>query len=145
MLIDIIKDQQVQARRDRDADLAQLLTTFYSEAAMIGKNDGGRDTTDNEVIALAKKFINNAKEVMDNLDATDVRYTNADYEIGTLSNYLPTQLSEQEIRSAVEVIIDAKDLSTMKDMGVIMKELKSTFDGQYDGKVASQIIKELLK
>jgi len=145
MLIDTIKDQQLQARKDRDAPLAQLLTTFYSEAAMIGKNDGDRATTDKEVQAVAKKFIKNANEVYMNLPDTDNRALEAIFEIEILNAYLPQQMTDEELQTAIEAIIQAKDLSTMKDMGTVMKELKTGFDGQYDGKTASQFIKELLK
>ena len=145
MLIEQIKENQIQARKNRDAELTQLLTTLYSEAAIVGKNAGGRDTTDEEVLSVVQKFIKNAREVRNNLQPADVRYQDAGYEINILSQYLPVQLSEQELHVAIEAIIQAKDLSTMKDMGIVMKELKGAFDGQYDGKTASQFIKELLK
>ena len=145
MLIDKLKADQLRARKAHDADLARLLTTFYSEAAMIGKNDGGRNTDDKEVHALAKKFIKNAKEVLDNLPDTDDRAMEAVYEIDILKGFLPPQLSEQELRVAIVDIVKSKNLSSIKDMGTIMKGLKSAFDGQYDGKLANQLIKELLK
>ena len=144
MLIDTIKTQQLQARKSRDTALAQLLTTFYSEAAMIGKNDGDRTTTDKEVHAVAKKFIKNAKEVYNNLPDTDNRALEAVYEIDILGGYLPPQLSPPDLLAAIAKIVDDKNASTMKDMGVVMKELKAAFDGQYDGKEASAIIKGLL-
>lgn len=145
MLIEQIKADQLQARKARNAQLAQLLTTFYSEAAMIGKNDGGRITTDEEVHAVAKKFIKNANEVMANLSEDDDRYAMAVFEVVNLTTYLPPQLSEEGLRDAIQAIIQAHDLSSMKDMGMVMKELKFAFNGRYDGKTANQIIKELLK
>jgi len=145
MLIDKIKADQLQARKDRDAGLATLLTTFYSEAVMIGKNDGSRNTTDDEVAALAKKFIKNAEEVMDNLGDMDLRYESAGFEIGVLSKYIPIQLSEQELRVAIEAIIQDNGLSSPKDKGVVFKELKTGFNGLYDGRAAGQLINELLK
>lgn len=145
MLIEQIKADQLQARKDRNTNLAQLLTTFYSEAAMIGKNDGDRVTTDKEVHTVAKKFIKNANEVMANLPDSDDRYAMAVFEVVNLTEYLPPQLSEEGLHKAIADIIQSKNLSTMKDMGVIMKELKAGFEGQYDGKTASQFIKELLK
>lgn len=145
MLIDKIKIDRLAARRAGDTALAQLLTTFYSEAAMVGKNDGNRDSTDREVQAVAKKFIKNSTEVLDNVASHDVRALAAIYEIDTLKTFLPPQLSDEEVAVAVGAIIQARGLSTMKDLGIVMKELKSAFDGQYDGKVAKEAAQELLK
>ncbi len=144
MLINTVKENQTIARKSGDKKLAQLLTTFYSEAAMIGKNAGERLTTDKEVQAVAKKFIKNANEVMVNLPDSDARYAEAVFEIVCLTEYLPQQKTEEELTTIIDEIIQSKGLSTMKDMGIVMKELKSAFDGQYDGKTASQLIKELL-
>ena len=144
MLIDTIKADQLQARKDRYKDTAALLTTFYSEAAMIGKNDGGRTTTDEEVIALAKKFIKNAEERRDNLDKSDARYVNDGFEINVLSQYLPTQMTDDELKEFIGEVIGTQGLQSPKDMGVIMKELKTTKAGLYDGGKASQLAKALL-
>ena len=144
MLIDTIKADQLQARKDRYKDTIALLTTFYSEAAMIGKNDGGRVTTDAEVIALVKKFIKNAEERRDNLDESDARYVNDGFEINVLSQYLPTQMSDDELKDFIGEVIGTHGLQSPKDMGVIMKELKATKAGLYDGGKASQLAKALL-
>jgi len=144
MLIDTIKADQLQARKNRDTALAQLLTTFYSEAAMIGKNDGDRVTTDEEVHGVAKKFIKNAKEVYNNLVDTDTRALEATYEIGILSGFLPQQMTDDELIHYIADIIGAYKLNSPRDMGVIMKELKSNKTGLYDGAKASQLAKAQL-
>lgn len=142
MLIEQIKADQLQARKDRNTNLAQLLTTFYSEAAMIGKNDGDRVTTDKEVHAVAKKFIKNANEVMANLADSDDRTAMAVFEVVNLTEYLPPQLTDEDLRGIVATLVQGK---TIRDMGSVMKELKENYDGRYDGKLASQLTKELLK
>ena len=145
MLIDTIKADQLKARKNRHTVTIALLTTFYSDAAMIGKNDGARATTDDEVIALAKKFIKNATEVKDNLDESDMRYINAGFEINVLSQYLPTQMSDDELKAIVYNIIMNMKSPTMKDMGIVMKTIKENHSGTYDGKIASKLVKEALK
>lgn len=145
MLIDEIKADQLQARKDRNTQLTTLLTTFYSEAAMIGKNDGGRATTDAEVHAVAKKFIKNANEVMAILSDDDDRTAMAVFEVVNLTTYLPSQLNDLELKAVVCNIIMNMSSPSPKDMGTVFKELKAGFDGQYDGKLAGQLIKELLK
>jgi uncharacterized protein YqeY len=56
----------------------------------------------------------------------------------------PKQLSEDELRAEIQKVMKELSLSGPKAMGVIMKELKTRFEGQYDGGMASKISKELL-
>jgi uncharacterized protein YqeY len=144
MLIETIKNDQLSARKMRDTQKAVLLTTLYSEAAIIGKNDGNRDSTDEEVQKVVKKFINNARDVMNNLDDSDNRYDAAKYEVEVLEQYLPQQISDEELREAIVDLIETNNVQSMKDMGFIMTELKAYYPGQFDGSTASKIVRELL-
>lgn len=132
----------MQARKDRNATKATFLTTLYSEAAMVGKNDGSRETTDTEVVAVVKKFVKNTQEVMNNLTEDDDRYKAARAELVLMNDYLPQQLTEDQLRGIIVTLAQGK---TMKDMGSVFKELKENYDGEYDGSMASKIIKEVLK
>lgn len=144
MLLETINQDRREARKQGYPATATLLTTLYSEAQMVGKNDGNRDTTDAEVVATIKKFVKNIDETLKNLPETDPRYEAAKMEREVLSFYLPKQMTEEDLRTAIGEIITSKNLSTPKDMGIVMKELKAEFDGQFDGKAASQLARELL-
>lgn len=65
-------------------------------------------------------------------------------EIEVIERYLPKQLSEDEIREAVTAIIEELGLSTKKELGRVMKEVKARYPGQVDGKLASSIAGQLL-
>ena len=68
----------------------------------------------------------------------------SEYELSVINEYLPTQMSEDVLRDTIKLFIEDYSLSTMKDMGKIMSYMKNNFDGEYDGKLASTITKELL-
>jgi hypothetical protein len=65
-------------------------------------------------------------------------------EIEVIERYLPKQLSEGETRGAIAGIIEELGLSSKKDLGKVMKELKVRYPGQTDGKQASSIAGQLL-
>jgi uncharacterized protein YqeY len=65
-------------------------------------------------------------------------------EIDVIQRYLPKALSEDEARAAIAAIIEEQGLSTKKDLGKVMKEVRSRFPAQIDGKLASSIAGELL-
>ena len=66
-------------------------------------------------------------------------------EIKIIEEFLPNQLSEKEVREEILKIIEAKDKLSIKDMGKIMGELKTNFNGRMDFGKASEIVKALLK
>ena len=65
-------------------------------------------------------------------------------EIEVIERYLPTQLDESEAREAIGVIVQELGLSSPRELGQVMKEVKARYPGQIDGKVASSIARELL-
>jgi hypothetical protein len=65
-------------------------------------------------------------------------------EIEVIERYLPKQLSEGEIREAIAGIIEELGLSSKRELGQVMKELKARYRGQVDGKQASSIAGQLL-
>lgn len=144
MLVDKIKQDQLSARKRRDSLSTKLLTTLYSDVMMVGKNDGGRETTNIEVVSILKKYIKSAEEVMSNLSPSDERFAYAAFEIEALNSYLPNQLSKIELTAVIAQIIDAREFSSMKDMGKVMQALKATYDGTYDGATAVDIVRQQL-
>lgn len=65
-------------------------------------------------------------------------------EIEVIQRYLPKPLTEDEARGAIASIIEEVGASSKKDLGKVMKEVRSRFPGQIDGKLASTIANELL-
>ena len=65
-------------------------------------------------------------------------------EIEVIERYLPKQLSEDEAREAIAGIIGELGLSSKRELGTVMKELKARYPGQVDGKLASSIAGKLL-
>ena len=66
-------------------------------------------------------------------------------EIKIIQEFLPNQLTDEEIKVEVSKIIDAGDQLSIKDIGKIMGELKNKFSGTMDFGKASEIVKALLK
>lgn len=139
-LLEQIKSDQLQARILADKPKASILTTLIGESEMVGKNDGNRDTTDQEVIATIKKFIKNIDETIAVAGPTETLVAEKD----ALQLYLPRQLTEPELRVTIGNIIVTQGLSGSKAMGQLMGELKKNHAGSYDGGLASKLAKELL-
>ena len=139
-----IKQDQLQARKNKNAAEATLLTTLIGEAAMIGKNDGNRETTDVEVVTVIKKFIKNNTELMNVANVPEMGYDYAKKENDFLAQYLPSQMTEEELQTTIQTYISTLEEVSPKLMGSVMKWLKDNYAGQYDGGLASKVVKGLL-
>lgn len=135
-LMEQIKSNQIQARKNRETDKAALLTTLIGEASMIGKN-ANRDTTDEEALAVIRKFIKNANEfIAVSKDGTTIAKLQS--EVAILGGYLPSQMSADEIETAL------KSNSVPLNKGLMMKFLKDNFAGKYDGQTAAKVVDSVI-
>jgi len=128
-LIEKISKDFMSAYKDKDMEKKNFLGVIKTEVTKETKTP-----EDNYVVGKLKSMVKNAQS------------TNSltEYELNTINDYLPTQMTEEVLREKISDFITKEKLSTMKDMGKIMGYLKSNFEGEYDGKLASTIIKELL-
>jgi len=133
-IVNQIREKSIQARKAKDNEAASLLVTLLSEVSMVGKNSN-RETTDAEAVAVVRKFINNNRETLGVALKLDQARANALVrENQILEQFMPRQLGEYELKAI------AVGRSNMPDF---MKYLKEHFNGQYDGKLAAQVAKEI--
>ena len=102
------------------------------------------ELTDGDIQKIIQKLVKQRKDSAEQYIAAG-RQELADNELAEMSvmeDYLPKQLSEQDIRN---IITNLKaNSNTSCNMGIIMKYFKENYSGQYDGKTVSIIAKELL-
>ena len=131
MLFEQIKKDQLTARKNKESEKALWLSTLIGELQR-----GEKDFSDAKVLGLIKKNLDNLREnLKHNPDSESVKN-----EIAFLEAYLPQQMSEAEIQTAVQKLI-AEGANNMK---MVMTGLQTQYTGLYDGKVASRIVKEAL-
>ena len=141
MLINEIEKMRLNARKNKSEDL-EALTYLFSEAKKIGKDDGNREPSDQEIINLCKKLKQSFLETIEQLKSTNNldRVTKIEQEIKTYEYFIPKQLDTLELKNHIQLFI--KNNPNQKQIGLIMKYLKENFGSNFDAKIASQIIKE---
>ncbi len=65
-------------------------------------------------------------------------------EIEVLKNYLPEELSEEEIKKIVLVAIEKTGATSIKEIGLVMKEVVPQTKGRADGNIVGEIVRSLL-
>lgn len=136
-----LQNDMKQALRDKDklklSTVRGLLSAFQYE-----EMQKGEDLKEEQAIAILKNEIKKRKETLEYLEkdnrADEIKVTHE--EIKIIELYLPSQMSEEEIRNTLTKF---KTENPEGNMGLAMKYLKDNFNGQYDGKIASNLAKEL--
>lgn len=65
-------------------------------------------------------------------------------ELAILQTYLPQQLTREEIEIEAKQVIDEVGASGLGDIGKVMKPLMARLKGRADGRLANQVVRELL-
>lgn len=136
-LLKRIAADQLTARKAGDKIAASVLTTLLGEASKLTAEDhkkGVTEVTDGRVIATVKSFTANVEQTLGL--APEDRKPALQRELEVLSAYVPAQLTEDDL---VRVIGGYKTEGL--NLGQIMGRLKTEYEGQYDGKLASSIAK----
>lgn len=108
-----------------------------------GEDDGIRD---DQILEMLQKMVRQRRESIE-LYQKGERQDLADKEraeIAVIERFLPKQLGDAEMRSAVQTVIDELDAETIKDMGRVMATLKERYAGRMDFAKASALVKEQL-
>lgn len=132
-LFEQVKKDRLAARIAKDAVTTSVLTTLVGELEGLAKR-AGVEVTNDSVVLVCKKFIENNDFSLSKVDVVSDAAIELKSENRVLSKYLPTQLSESDLSCIIA------ELNT-KNVGEIMKHLKTNFAGMYDGAVASRLAK----
>ena len=104
------------------------------------------DLDDSQVMTVIQKMVKQRKDSISQFsdagrtDLVEVEES----KLSIINNYMPKQLSEDEIEAAVTKAISDTGAESMKDMGKLMGILKSQLDGKADMGQVSQLIKSKL-
>lgn len=101
------------------------------------------DADDDQILKIINKQLKEKKNSIEDFKRGDrqdlVDQANAEMEI--LQEYLPEQLSDEELEEIVKKVISDKGYSSMKDMGNLMKDVMPLVGGKADGSRISEIAK----
>lgn len=143
-ILEAYKDALKSGNKDRAKTLSCLRAEITNKQVEL--NPSGKEVSDADIMSLIQKSIKQHKDSIKMFEEGNRQdlVAKEEQEIEILSEFLPKQLSESELKELISEIISNNGLSSAKDMGTIMKELKEKYSGQYDGGMASKLSKELL-
>jgi len=105
-----------------------------------------QDLSDDEIVKVLQKEAKQRRESIEEFQKgnRDDLVQKEQAELKIIELLLPQQLSEEEIESFAEQAIANVNAENISDLGHVMRELMPMLEGRADGKVANQIVRELL-
>ncbi|MFK7904047.1 MAG: GatB/YqeY domain-containing protein [Chitinophagales bacterium] len=135
------------AMRAKDKGRLRALRAVKSQILLAKTAEGGSDTMDKATeIKMLSKMIKQRKDSLEiyNQQGRADLAEKEEEEIKHIIEYLPKQLSTEDLTAAIQKIIADTGASSMRDMGKVMGMASKQFAGKADGKTISGIVKKLL-
>jgi len=141
----LIKTQVITSMKDGDKFRTTALRMILAEIQKIEIEEKS-DLDELQITTILEKMIKQRNDAIAQFEQAK-RQELADKEkkeIEIIKEFLPEQMSEEEVSELVSKIISEVDAQDMKDMGKVMGSLKPLISGKADAGVVSQLVKKAL-
>ncbi len=141
-----LEDDVKQAMREKNT-LARDTLRMCLAAVKNRVIEKGGEVDDADVIAVLSKAVKSREDSAQQFrKAGRIELAEKEEaEVKVISVYLPKLMGEAETRALVERLIAENDISSKKDMGVLMKAIMAGHKGEVDGKIVQRLAGELLQ
>lgn len=149
MLREDLQNTLKESMKNRDmttVGAVRLIIAGIKEKDVDARGKGQEKASDSDLLAMMQNMIKQRKDSIKmyedgNRQDLAVKEQN---EINVIEKFLPKQMGDAEIETAIKSAIAATGANSMKDMGKVMGELKAKYVGQMDFGKANGVIKSLL-
>lgn len=133
------------AMKEKNAPLRDALRLLSSAMKQI-EVDERKELSDDDIIKIIQKQVKQRNDAMSQYrDAgREDLYEKEAHEAAIFETYLPKQLDDTELETAIKAIIAEVGAETMKDIGRVMGAASKTLGTQADGKRINECAKALL-
>lgn len=137
----------VKAKDTRRSATVRLILAALKDRDIAARGGGESDGLgEDEILNMMQTMIRQRRESIEmyKKGQRDDLVEQEEGEIRVIEEFLPKQMSEDEIAAASQEVIGELEAHSIKDMGQVMGALKSRYAGRMDFGKASQVVKSLL-
>lgn len=145
MLKEKLLNDMKESMKNKDTIRKNVIQMIRASILQIEK-DNQKEVNDEEIIQIIAKEAKKRKDSLADYEKSgrEDLISEIKEEIKIIEEYLPAQLSVEEIEKIVSEIISNLGAASMKDMGPVMKEAKAKIGASSDGKTINEVVKKLL-
>ncbi|MGB1185629.1 MAG: GatB/YqeY domain-containing protein [Flavobacteriaceae bacterium] len=144
---DQLNSKLKSAMREKNKVALESLRAIKSAILLLQTQSGAKETPDDyEITKLLQKLVKQRMESA-SIYREQGRVDLAEPEeaqISIISQFLPEQLSPEEVEKVIDEVIQLVGATTMKDMGKVMGMANKKIAGKADGKIIAEIVKKRL-
>ncbi len=137
----------IKAKDSRRVSTLRLILAAIKDRDIAVRSDGRADgVSDDEILGILQKMIKQRRESIAHYEqgARLELAAQEQEEIDVIQDYLPAQLSDDEMKTVVTEVLAEIGAEGIKDMGRTMGVLKERYTGRMDTSKASLIVRQLL-
>ncbi len=144
-LVERVNEDLKEYMKAKDKDSLSVIRMLKS-AIQMAKIELKHDLSDSEVIDVISKQIKMRKDSIAEFTKASRDDLASQYqkEIDILNKYMPEQLSLEEVNKIIDEVIDKVKPESVKQMGLIIKEVSPKVKGRFDMGEVSKIVKDKL-
>lgn len=103
--------------------------------------------TEQDIIGVIKKLAKQRKDSIAEYEKAGRQdlVDKEKFELSVLEQYLPEQMSQEQVAAIVDEVIQSTGANSIKQMGQVIKEVMARTAGQADGKMISELVKSKLQ
>ena len=135
----------MKAGDKRRVDTVRMITAALKDRDIEARGQG-KEVSDADILALLQKMVKSRQESMDIYEKNgrpELAQQERE-EIAIIQEFLPQQMSDDEVQAAIKAAIAETGAASVKDMGKVVGALKGKYTGQMDFAKASAMVKGLL-
>jgi hypothetical protein len=138
--------EAMKAKNERAVSTLRMVNSTLKNADIEARGTGKPALGDAEVLGVLQKMIKQRQESVElyQKGGRDDLVKQEQEEIAIITAYLPKQMSEDEMKAAIEAAVAETGASAMKDMGKVIAVLRGKYAGQMDFGKASGLVKARL-
>jgi uncharacterized protein YqeY len=138
--------EAMKAKNERAVSTLRMVNSTLKNADIEARGAGKPALTDADVLPILQKMIKQRQESVElyKKGNRDDLVKQEEEEIAIISGYLPKQMSEVEMGSAIDAAVAETGAAGMKDMGKVIGILRGKYAGQMDMAKASALVKAKL-
>ena len=138
--------EAMKARDERKLSTLRMVNSTIKNADIEARGQGKPPLSDGDLLGLLQKMIKQRQESVELYEKGGREELAAQEraEILVISGYLPKQMSDDDMKSAVAATIAETGAAGIKDMGKVIGALKAKYAGQMDFGKASGVVKAAL-
>lgn len=138
--------QAIKAQDKRRVGTLRLIMAAIKDRDIAARSSGRDAVSDADILEILAKMVKQRQESATTYEEAGrpELATQEREEIAIIQDFLPKQMDDDEVASAVKDVVQEINAESLKDMGRTMGVLKERYPGKMDFRKANQIVKEML-